>query len=128
MEIVKIVALLISGFLLLTVGALRLSNPIKNYLKNSGIKLSNDVNLLNEMRGLSSVMLFGGIIILMGTIIPKLTITSFVVAILIFLGFAIGRLISIGLDGKPNKQIVQGVIFELVLGSGNIFCLVNALV
>ena len=128
MEIFKIVTLSISGLLLLTVGTLRLINPIKNYSKNSGIKLENDVNLLNEMRGVSSVMLFGGIIILLGTIIPKLTITSFVVATLILIGFAIGRLLSFGLDGKPNKLIVQGLISELVLGAANIFCLVNALV
>jgi len=128
MEIFKIVTLSLSGLLLLFVGAMRLSNPIKTYLKNSGIKLENDVNLLNEMRGVSSVMLFGGIIILLGTIIPKLTIASFVVATLILLGFAIGRLLSIGLDGKPNKLIVQGLISELVLAAANIYCLVNALV
>jgi len=127
MEIIKIVTLSLSGLLLLFVGAMRLSNPIKTYLKNSGIKLENDVNLLNEMRGVSSVMLFGGIIILLGTIIPKLTFASFVVATLIFIGFAIGRLLGIGLDGKPNKLIVQGLISELVLGAANIFCLVNAL-
>ncbi|MGI9550542.1 MAG: DUF4345 domain-containing protein [Aurantibacter sp.] len=128
MEIVKIVILCLSGLMLLFVGTMRLSNPIKTYLKNSGISLENDVNLLNEMRGVSAVMLFGGIIILLGTIIPKLTIASFVVAILIFLGFAIGRLMSMGLDGKPNKLIIQGLVFELVLGSANVFCLVNSLV
>jgi hypothetical protein len=128
MEIINIVTLSISGLLLLTVGTLRISNPIKNYSKNSGIKLENEVNLLNEVRGVSSVMLFGGIIILLGTIVPELTITSFVVAILILIGFAIGRLLSIGLDGKPNKLIVQGLISELVLGAANIFCLVTSLV
>jgi hypothetical protein len=128
MEIFKIVTLSISGLLLLAVGTLRISNPIKNYSKNSGIKIENEVNLLNEVRGVSSVMLFGGIIILLGTIVPELTITSFIVAILILLGFAIGRLLSIGLDGKPNKLITQGLISELVLGAANIFCLVTTLV
>ena len=128
MEIINIVTLSISGLLLLTVGALRISNPIKNYSKNSGIRLENEVNLLNEVRGVSSVMLFGGIIILLGTIIPKLTIVSFVVATLILLGFALGRLLSIGLDGKPNKLIVQGLVSELVLGAANIFCLITTLV
>ena len=128
MEIINIVTLSISGLLLFTVGTLRISNPIKNYSKNSGIKFENEVNLLNEVRGVSSVMLFGGIIILLGTIVPKLTITSFVVAILILLGFAIGRLLSIGLDGKPNKKIVQGLISELVLGAANVFCLLNILI
>jgi len=127
MDIFKIVILSISGLLLLVVGTLRLSNPIKNYAKNSGIKIDNDVDLLNEVRGTSSVQLFAGIIILLGIFIPKLTFTSFVVATLIFIGFAIGRLLSINFDGKPNKQIIQGLIFELVLGSLNIFGLVNNL-
>jgi len=114
--------------MLFFVGAMRLSNPIKTYAKNSGITLENDINLLNEMRGVSSVMLFAGIIILLGIIIPEMTITSMVVAILIFLGFAIGRLLSFGIDGKPNKLIIQGLIFELVFGAANIFCLVNTMV
>ena len=128
MEIFKIITLSLSGLLLLFVGAMRLSNPIKTYLKNSGIKIENEVNLLNEVRAISSVQLLGGIIILLGTIIPKLTIISFAAATLIFLGFAIGRLLSIAFDGKPNKLIIQGLIFELGLGSANLFCLVNALV
>lgn len=128
MEIFKIVILSLSGLLLFFVGTMRLINPIKTYLKNSGIKLENDVNLLNEMRGVSSVMLLAGVIILLGTFIPELTLTSHSFAILLFLGFAIGRVLSFGLDGKPNKLIVQGLIFELILGGANTFCLVNTLV
>ncbi len=128
MEIFRIVVLSLSGLLLLFVGLMRLSNPIKTFLNSSGIKLENDVNLLNEIRGLSSVMLCGGIIILLGTLVPQLTTSSFVVATLLFLGFAIGRLFSMSVDGKPNKLLVQGLIFELVFGALNIFCLINALV
>jgi len=128
MEILNIVILSLSSLMLFFVGAMRLSNPIKTYAKNSGITLENDINLLNEMRGVSSVMLFAGVIILLGIIIPEMTITSMVVAILIFLGFAIGRLLSFGIDGKPNKLIIQGLIFELVFGAANIFCLVNTMV
>ncbi|MBL4604497.1 MAG: DUF4345 family protein [Flavobacteriaceae bacterium] len=127
MEIFKIIVLSLSGLLLSSVGAMRLSNPVKTYLKNSGIQLENEINLLNEMRGVSSVMLSGGIIILLGIVIPKLTFTSFVVAILIFLGFAIGRILSICLAGKPNKLIIQGLISEFVLGAANVFCLIYTL-
>ncbi|MCG8332813.1 MAG: DUF4345 domain-containing protein [Chitinophagales bacterium] len=128
MEIIKIVILSLSSLLLVFVGAMRLSNPIKTYLKNSGIKLENDVNLLNEMRGVSAVMLFGGIITALGIIIPSISFTSHVVAALLFLGFIIGRLISTAVDGKPNKQINQGILFELVLGAANVFGMVNTLV
>jgi len=127
MEIFNIVILALSGLLLSIVGAFRVSNPIKGYLKGSGIKLENELNLLNEIRGASSLQLFGGIIILLGIFIPQLTFTSFVVAILIFLGFAIGRLVSIGSEGKPNKLIIQGLFFELLFGSLNLFCLLKSL-
>lgn len=128
MEIIKIVILSLSALLLLVVGATRLSNPIKAYLKNSGIALANDIDLLNEMRGVSAVMLCGGIIIALGAIAPSLTFTSFVVATLLFLGFAIGRFISMAADGKPNKQLIQGIWFEIVLGAANVFGLVNTVV
>ena len=36
METFKIVTLSVSGLLLLSVGILRLANPLKTYLKNSG--------------------------------------------------------------------------------------------
>ncbi|WP_411029987.1 DUF4345 domain-containing protein [Spongiimicrobium sp. 3-5] len=125
MEIVRIVILSLSSLMLVFVGIMRLSYPIKTYLKNSGIKLENDISLLNEIRGVAAVMLCAGVIALLGTFIDKLTFTSHFVASLIFVGFAIGRLISLKADGKPSKQITQGILFELVLGVANVFCLIN---
>ena len=128
MEIIRIVILSLSSLMLVFVGLMRLSNPIKTYSKNSGIKLENDTSLLNEMRGVSAVMLCAGIIISLGIFIPYLTFTSHVIASLIFGGFAIGRFISIAVDGKPNKQILQGIMFEIILGGANIFALVQTLI
>lgn len=106
---------------------MRLGNPIKNYKKNSGISLDNDVDLLNEMKGVGSVMMFGGIIAFLGTFVAVLTMSSHLAIALIFLGFAFGRFVGISSDGKPNKQIIQGLMFELVLGGLNAFCLVMTL-
>ncbi|MEW7290646.1 DUF4345 domain-containing protein [Aquimarina sp. 2304DJ70-9] len=125
MEIIRIAILSLSALMLVFVGLMRLSNPIKTYLKNSGIRLENDASLLNEMRGVSAVMLSAGIITALGIFIEKLTFTSHFIASLIFVGFAIGRLISLKADGKPSKQITQGILFELVLGAANVFCLIN---
>lgn len=123
MEIIQIITLAISGLLLVFVGLSRLTNPVKTYDKNSGISLSNDVNLLNEVRGVSGLMLSGGIIVLLATILPSLRTTSFAIGTLIFLGFALGRIVSRVVDGKPNKQLISGLIFELVFGGANTFCL-----
>lgn len=125
METFTIVVLSLSGLLLTVLGLLRLTNPINTYSKNSGISLSNDVNLLNEIRGVSAVTLCSGIIILLGTVLDQIKIYSIVIAILIFIGIGIGRLVSLIADGKPNKKIIQALIFELVFGVLNIFVLLN---
>ncbi|MDG1331348.1 MAG: DUF4345 family protein [Crocinitomicaceae bacterium] len=128
MEIFNIVVLAISGLMLFTLaGFLRLTNPIGNYWKNSGIKIENEVNMLSEVRGMSTLMLLGGLIIMLGAVLPEITLTSFIVAIMLFGGVAIGRLISFGVDGKPNKQIITGLITEVVFCSLHMFCLVNFL-
>lgn len=127
MEIVQTVVLALTGLFLVFIGTLRISNPIANYAKNSGIKLENDVNLLNEMRGVSAVMLCAGIIIGLGALISAFAFTSFVVGALLFLGFAIGRFVGWAVDGKPNKQISQGIMFELVFGAAHLFCLLSIL-
>lgn len=114
------VILALSALLLIFVGSMRLINPIKTFLNSSGIQLNNDVNLLNEMRGISAVMLCGGILIGLGIVLPEFRLTSFTIGSLIFLGFVIGRLISISADGKPNQQITQGIVFEIVLGAANV--------
>ena len=43
MEIINIIILSLSSLMLVFVGAMRLSHPVKTYLKNSGIKLENDI-------------------------------------------------------------------------------------
>jgi len=35
---------------------------------------------------------------------------------MIFLGFGMARLIGFGLDGNPGEGLIQGIIFEFVLG------------
>ena len=133
MEIINIVVLSLSGILLIYAGTMRLIKPLnslclKNYLDNPQIILEYKLDIFNEMRGAGTSTSFGGIVILLGIIIAELSLASFVVAIVIFLGHALGRLVSLRLDGKPNKQLAQGLISELVLGAANVFCLVNMLV
>ncbi len=132
MEIINIVVLSFSGLLLVYAGTMRLIKPLKSlclktYLDNPRTKLEGEVDIFNEMRGAGTSIAFGGVIILLGIIITQLMLASFVVAIVIFLGHAVGRLVSFRLDGKPNKQIAQGLISELVLGGANTFCLISML-
>ena len=133
MEIFKIVVLSLSGLLLLYAGLSRAINPIKSfclkaYLDNPELKLEGKADMFNEMRGAGTSLALGGIIILLGTIMSDFRPTSHVVAVVIFIGFAIGRLISKSLDGKPNNELFQGTMSEIILGALNIICLVIILI
>ncbi|BDD04470.1 DUF4345 domain-containing protein [Aureibacter tunicatorum] len=123
MEIFSIITLALSGLLLLMVGTMRLVNPIKTFSNNSEIILANQVDILNEARGTSAMMLLGGLIILMGTIVSPQAQASHLVAVLIFFGFGVGRVVSMAVDGKPNKKLIQGLISEFLLGSLNLIAL-----
>lgn len=125
METFKIVVLAVSGLLLVFVGISRLTNPIKTYAKNSGINLNNDVSLLNEIRGVSAVMLSAGLLSWTGIFVTDFAYTSHVVAALLFIGFLIGRLYSLKVDGAPSKELKQGIVFEFILGGINLWIVLS---
>jgi len=96
-------------------------------MDNPNFKLEGKIDVFNEMRAAGTSTSFGGIIILLGIILPQLTMTSFIVAIVIFLGHALGRLVSLKLDGKPGQQMSMGLTFDLGLGLLNVICLLSIL-
>jgi hypothetical protein len=132
MEIINVVVLSLSALLLTYAGTTRLIKPIKSfclktYSDNPNVKLEGEVDIFNEMRGAGSSTTFGGLAIFLGVLIPQLRVAAFVVAIVIFLGHAFGRLVSSKLDGKPNQQLGQGLFSEMILGVANTVCLVLTL-
>ena len=132
MNTFKLVVLALSGLALLYASSMRIINPAKanfleTYLENPQNKLENDTDLVNEIRGIGSVMLVGGILTLMGIFLPDFRKTSFVVASVIFFGVVLGRLISFGLDGMPNPDMIRGTVIEGVLAALNVICLATNL-
>jgi len=71
--------------------------------------------------GTGGVVTGFGLLILSGAFNSKLSYTSTVVAIVLFFGFGIARLIGFALDGNPGESIIQGMIFEFVLGLIGVF-------
>ena len=114
--------LILLGFLLTVLGLWRLVDPIA-FFENSGLVLSNEAGLLSEARGTGGVVVGFGLVILLGAFYQRLSFTSTIVALVVFLGFGIARLISFSLDGNPGEGIIQGIIFEFVLGLLAVFAL-----
>jgi len=85
--------------------------------------LSNDAGLLNEARAAGGVVVGFGLLILLGAFNQKLSYTSTIAAIVLYLGFGVGRLTSYALDGYPGEMVITGMIGEFVLGSVGVFAL-----
>lgn len=124
MELLSFIIQSLSGLLLLYVGIKRISNPLKTYSQSFGIEFENDVNVLSELKGIGAVMLFGGIVVILGVILNQYSVVTFVVGSLIFMGVAIGRILSMVLDGKPNTKLMRGFVIELLFGILNVIGLI----
>ncbi len=114
--------LIVLGLLLIGIGLWRLFDPI-GFFQNSGITLDNQAGLLSEARATGGAVVGFGILILLGAFIQKLSYTSTIAAIVLFLGFGIARLIGFAMDGNPGDGVIQGIIIEFVFGLIAVFAL-----
>ena len=94
---------------------------------NPANSLETNIDLINEIRGVGTVMLLGAIIAFLGIIRVDFRETSFVVVTMIFAGVVLGRSISFFIDGMPNENLIRASIAEIVLSLLNVFCLVSIL-
>ena len=114
--------LIVLGLLLTIIGSWRLFDPIA-FFENSGLVLSNEAGLLSEARATGGAVVGFGIVVLLGAFIQRLSYTSTIAAIVVFLGFGIARVIGLGLDGNPGVGVIQGIIVEFILGLLAVFAL-----
>ena len=94
--------LILLGLLLTVLGSWRLIDPI-SFFENSGLILIKDAGLLNEARATGGVVVGFGLLILLGAFNQKLSFTSTIAAIVVFLGFAMARVLGFALDGNPGE-------------------------
>jgi len=116
--------LILIGVLLTIMGFWRLIDPIA-FFEYSGLILNDDAGLLNEARGTGGAIIGFGMLILLGAFKKKLTYTSTIVAIVVFFGFGIARVISLALDGNPGEALYKGIIGEFVFGLLALFALIK---
>ena len=98
--------LILLGLNLAVLGAWRVIDPIA-FSAFSGLILSNDVGLLSEARGAGGAVAGFGLVILLGAFYQKLSYTSTIAAIVLYLGFGVARLIGYGVDGNPGEWLSQ---------------------
>lgn len=81
------------------------------------ISITTDPNLLSELRAPGANLAVLGLIMIAGAFRARWFAMARLLAIAVFFAFAAGRLVSWGIDGMPNAQILSALAIELVLGA-----------
>lgn len=107
--------LIVLALTLVIFGGWRLVDPIGFYAF-SGLELSDDAGLLNEVRAAGGIILVSGLVVGLGAFRHAWSRTSVVLAAVVFLSSGLARLLGIALDGSPGAEVIQGMAIELVFG------------
>ena len=105
----------VAGFTAFAIGAFILFEP-HSFYASYGISLAADPNLLSELRGPAANLAVLGAAMLVGLIRPGLTRLSVAIALIVFLAFPAGRILSIAVDGMPSASVLAALAIEIVIG------------
>ena len=116
--------LIISGLIATGIGGAYLFNPVA-FQASAGIELGGNISLLSEIRAPGGALLASGILIMLGAFVAKLTFTSTVISIMIYLSKGISRILSMVIDGIPAEVLVMATVVEIIIGLVSIFALLK---
>lgn len=107
--------LVVAGIVGILVGGANLMIPIA-FNASSGIDLNDNLNLINEMRASGGGLLASSLVVFLGAFIGRLRFSSLLLSVMIYLGYGLGRCLSMLIDGMPSEEMIQIVMFELLVG------------
>ncbi|MCU4175227.1 DUF4345 domain-containing protein [Carboxylicivirga sp. N1Y90] len=110
------ILLFISGLIGLIIGLALTLVPVA-FEASAGIDLGHDINLLSEIRAPGGSLLIGGVLIFLGAFISNLRLMSLVLSSVLYLGYGLGRLLSLFLDGMPHQSLFMAFLLELFIGA-----------
>ncbi|MCP5061983.1 MAG: DUF4345 domain-containing protein [Ignavibacteriae bacterium] len=108
--------LILEGIWFSIIGIATISMPIKMRASLGIIIEPGSISLLNDTRATFMLFLTIGILTFLGAFKKELTYTSTLVVTMLTLSFAVGRLLSLLVDGMPASGMVQGLFVEIVMG------------
>lgn len=110
----------INGVVLTGIGVMLISDPHAMFALN-GVTLSPDPNLLSELRASGGALALGGGFVLAAAALGLWMRTASGVSALLLLGWALGRLVSIPLDGMPDTGLLIAFGIEVSLGLASVW-------
>lgn len=107
--------LIISGTIATGIGGALLIAPVA-FEASAGIDLGKNINLLSEVRASGGTLLAAGILITSGAFIPGITLFSILLSCLFYLSYGLSRVLSMLIDGVPDKSLVIATVAEILIG------------
>lgn len=87
------------------------------FYSSFGIEVAGNPGLASELRGTGVVMLLLGLCIAAGAVWTRWAFPSAVVALVVSLGYAVGRGLSAIADGVPSPALIGAAVVELLLAA-----------
>ena len=122
-KVLKVI-LFILGLNLVGIASWRLFDAI-GFAEANGIKLGDEISGINEAKGAAGAIISFGVLIMIGAFNRKMSFTSNLTAITLYLGFGWARLLSYMVDGHPGDMIMTGMRGEFVLGLVGVFVFIR---
>jgi len=104
----------LGGVTALAIGAFITLAPHAFYA-SYGITLGDDPNLLSELRAPGAGLAGLGALMLAGIARATMAPIALTVALVVYLAFPAGRIISIALDGLPSSSVMGALAIEVVV-------------
>lgn len=111
----QLMLLLVSGVLLILVGASIILSPADFYGSNN-IDLGADISLLNELKAPAGFLLVAGFFMITAIFVRRRRDVALSLAALIYLSYAVTRFLSMVLDGVPASGLIMATVIEATIG------------
>ncbi len=122
----RIALLLLSGALLILVGASIIVSPAGFYASNN-IDLGVNVSLLNELKAPAGLLLVAGTFMIVAAFVRSLGDIALQLATLVYLSYAATRCLSVIVDGVPALGLIQAMALEAAIGLACLLVLMSRL-
>ena len=109
------IVLALAGLVALLIGATLLLDPQSLYA-GSGLVLDGGASQLSEIRAPAGLLVLSGLAVLAGSIWLKWATAALQLTVLVFLGYGVGRVASLALDGMPSDSLVMAMLIEWAIG------------
>lgn len=82
----------------------------------NNVDLGNNAGLLSEIRSPGAALIAVGVLLVTGGFLRTLTAPAAIAGAVVYLGYGLGRIVSVVMDGVPSSTLVAATAAEFVIG------------